>query len=172
VGAVPVALLLFLAYAKGYRIPASSMEPTLHCARPGVGCEAGSKDHVLALRFRWPLRGPRRGDVVAFRTPLRAASACGVAGTYVKRVIAFPGETFEQRDGVVYVDGRRLREPYVKHPDQQSFRRQRVPDGAYFLLGDARSRSCDSRVWGAVPRSALIARVVAIYWPPSRFGLR
>ena len=126
---------------------------------------------MLAVRFRWPLRGPQRGDVVAVRVPPRA-SVCGVAGVFVKRVVALPGETFAERSGVVYVDGRRLREPYVKQRDVESFAKRRVPDDSYFVLGDARSRSCDSRVWGGVPRSNLIARVVAIYWPPSRLALR
>jgi signal peptidase I len=173
VGAAPVALVVLLAiYGKGYVVPASSMEPTLHCARPGVGCEATSKDHVLALRFRWPLRGPRRGDVVAFRTPARAAATCGLAGTYRKRVIALPGERFAERAGVVLIDGRPLREPYVQLKDDQTTPAVTVPAASYALLGDARSRSCDSRAFGPVKRSDLIARVVALYWPPGRIGIR
>ena len=170
--ALVVAIVFFFVSAKSYRIPASSMEPTLHCARPALGCEGRHEDHVLAFRFMWPFRGPRRGDIVAFHTPRRAAIVCGVSGIYVKRVIALPGETFAERDGTVYVDGRRLRERYVKRRDHDSFRRRLVRRGSYFLLGDARDQSCDSRHWGPVPRKNLIARVVATYWPPSRIGLR
>jgi signal peptidase I len=167
-----VAALLFLAIAKSYRIPAASMEPTLHCARPAAGCKGGHQDHVLALRYMWPFRGPRRGDIVALRTPARAAATCGVGGTFIKRVIALPREAFAERKGVVYVNGLPLREPYVKRRGLETLRRRFVPPGSYFVLGDARTESCDSRVWGAVPRKNLIARVVASYWPPSRIGLR
>ena len=170
--AVVAAVVFFFAYVKLYRVPASSMEPTLHCARPALGCEARRQDHLVALRLRWPLRGVRRGDIVAFRTPPRAAATCGSGGIFLKRVIALPGETFAERNGVVSVDGRRLREPYVKRRDHESHRRRPVPRGTYFLLGDARAQSCDSRVFGAVPRKDLIARVVAIYWPPQRIDVR
>jgi signal peptidase I len=95
-----------------------------------------------------------------------------MVGTYVKRLVALPGETFAERNGVVYVNGRRLREPYVNRSHVDSLATRRVPAGSYFVLGDARSQSCDSRVWGAVPRGSLIARVVAVYWPPARVGLR
>ncbi|HEX6699374.1 MAG TPA: signal peptidase I [Gaiellaceae bacterium] len=170
--ALVVGVVFFFVAAKAYRIPASSMEPTLHCARPGVGCQADREDHVLAIRYMWPFRGPRRGDVVALKVPARAAAACGMAGTYVKRVIALPGESFAEREGAVYVNRHVLREPYVKQRDQRSFRERRVPEGSYFVLGDARDQSCDSRVWGPVPKKNLIARVVASYWPPRRIGLR
>ena len=172
-GAVAVALVvLLLASVKAYRVPASSMEPTLHCARPGAGCEAAHSDRVIALRYRWPFRGPRRGDLAVFRTTRRAAATCGVAGTYIKRVIGLPGETVAERAGGILVDGRRLREPYVKRHDEESQQPRRVPADSYYVLGDARAQSCDSRVWGPVPRRNLIGRVVATYWPPSRVALR
>ena len=156
-----VLVVFFVGYAKLYRIPSSAMEPTLRCSAPGIGCSGKTSDRVLAVRLRWPFRGLSRGDVVT-----------GAAGIYVKRVIGLPGETFAERKGVVYVNGRRLREAYVKLPDQQTLPRRRVPSGSYFLLGDARSQSCDSRVYGAVPRRDLVARVVATYWPPTRLTIR
>ena len=165
-------VVFFVGYAKLYRIPSSAMEPTLRCAAPGIGCSGNTSDRVLAVRLRWPFRGLSRGDIVTFHAPPRAVRACGAAGIYVKRVIGLPGETFAERKGVVYVNGRRLREAYVKLPDQQTLSRRRVPSGSYFLLGDARSQSCDSRVYGAVPRRDLVARVVATYWPPTRIVVR
>jgi signal peptidase I len=167
-----VALVGFFVYAKLYRIPSAAMEPTLRCAAPGVGCSGNTSDRVLAIRLRWPFKGVSRGDVVAFHTPPRAAKTCGSGGIFVKRVISLPGETFAERDGVIYVDGRRLAERYVKFRERQTFRRRRVPSGSYFLLGDARPQSCDSRVFGPVPRKNLIARVVATYWPPTRIVVR
>jgi len=165
-------VVFFVGYAKLYRIPSAAMEPTLRCAEPGIGCSGKASDRVLAIRLRWPFRSVSRGDIVAFHTPPRATTACGSGGVFVKRVIALPGETFAERDGTVYVDGRRLTERYVKVREHQTFRLRRVPTGSYFLLGDARAQSCDSRVFGAVPRKSLIARVVATYWPPTRIVVR
>jgi signal peptidase I len=165
-------VVFFVGYAKLYRIPSSAMEPTLRCSAPGIGCSGKTSDRVLAVRLRWPFRSLSRGDVVTFRAPPRAVRACGAAGIYVKRVIGLPGETFSERKGVVFVNDRRLREAYVKLPDQQTLPRRRVPSGSYFLLGDARSQSCDSRVYGAVPRRDLVARVIATYWPPTRIVVR
>ena len=167
-----VLVVFFVGYAKLYRIPSAAMEPTLRCAEPGVGCSAKTSDRVLAIRLRWPFRGVSRGDIVAFHTPPRAAATCGSSGIFVKRVIALPGETFAERNGSVYVDGKRLTERYVKLREHQTLRRRRVPNGSYFLLGDARAQSCDSRVFGAVAREDLIARVVATYWPPTRLTIR
>jgi signal peptidase I len=169
--AAVVVVAFFVGYAKLYRIPSSAMEPTLRCGS-GPGCSGQTSDRVLAVRLRWPFRGVDRGDIVAFHTSPRAAAECGAGGIYVKRVIALPGETFAQRKGAAYVDGRRLREPYVKRRDTRTLRPRRVPPGMYFLLGDARSQSCDSRVFGPVPRRDLVARIVATYWPPTRIVVR
>jgi signal peptidase I len=173
VSAVAVVLLVKAFVINPYRIPSSSMEPTLHCAQPVSGCLAGTSDRVLANRFVFHLRDPRRGELVVFDTPPAAESRCGAGGTFVKRVIGLPGERIAERDGVVYVDGRRLEEPYL-----QAGRRDgrngawSVGPGQYFMMGDNRAGSCDSRVWGAVPRSNLIGTVFATYWPPARLSLR
>jgi signal peptidase I len=165
-------VVFFVGYAKLYRIPSAAMEPTLRCAAPGLRCSGKTDDRVLAIRLRWPFRGVSRGDIVAFHTPPRADATCGSSGVFVKRVIALPGETFAERKGVVYVNGKRLTERYVKLRDDDTWTRRRVPDSSYFLLGDARSQSCDSRVFGPVPRHDLIARVVGTYWPPTRIVVR
>src|SRR5579885_689704 len=106
-----VAVLALRAYVVApYRIPSSSMEPTLHCARPGGGCLAHFSDRVLACRLCLDFSDPSRGDIVVFETPPRAARECSEGGTYVKRLIGLPGETVTERKGVVSVDGRRLKE--------------------------------------------------------------
>jgi signal peptidase I len=114
-----------------YRIPAASMEPTLHCARPAPLCRADTSDRVATLKYI--LFSPARGDLVAFHAPLRARSACGLqpGAVLIKRIT-------------------------------------RIDHGRYFLRGDNAGSSCDSRVWGTVPRNSLIGRVVAIYWPLDR----
>jgi signal peptidase I len=158
-----------------YRIPSSSMEPTLHCAEPGIGCQAGFSDRVLANRFVYHFTEPERGDIVVFDTP-PAASTCeaGLGGTtFVKRIVGLPGERLAVREGIVYIDGKPLRENYLADgPDDRSVRERVVPGGHYFMMGDNREHSCDSRDWGAVPRANLIGEVFAVYWPPQRIGFR
>jgi signal peptidase I len=158
-----------------YRIPSSSMEPTLHCARPAPGCEARFSDRVLANRFIYHFRDPKRGEIIVFKTPPEARVRCGAGGTFVKRLIGLPGERISERDGFVYIDGKRLDEPYIAadrrdHEPPRSF--GRVPADHYFFMGDNRAQSCDSRVWGSVPRANLIGEVFFVYWPPNRIGFR
>jgi signal peptidase I len=171
VGAVAIVLAIKQWVVNPYRIPSSSMEPTLHCARPGPGCEAHFSDRVLANRFIYRFRSPHRGEIVVFKTPPLAKVRCGAGGTFVKRIIGLPGETWQEKNGYVYIDGRKLIEPYVK-PDRRdvgtSYPPRKIPPGMYFMMGDNRSQSCDSREWGPVPRRNLIGPVFMIYWPPNR----
>ncbi len=158
-----------------YRIPSSSMEPTLHCAEPGAGCEASFSDRVLANRFIYHFRDPHRGEIVVFKTPPDAERCENGAGgeTFVKRIVGLPGEVVTQQGGVVSVNGEQMDEPYLRtgRSDQRSGRWQ-VPEASYFMMGDNRASSCDSRDWGAVPRENLIGPVFAVYWPPQRIGFR
>ena len=174
VGAVAIVLAIKEWVVNPYRIPSSSMEPTLHCAGAGVGCTARFSDRVLANRFIYHFTDPARGDIVVFRTPTRARDDCGAGGTFVKRIIALPGETWEMRNGVVYINGRRLNESYVKpeRRDVDTRQPERIPQDHYWVMGDNRSQSCDSRVWGPLPEANLIGKVFAIYFPPRRIGLR
>jgi signal peptidase I len=168
-------LVLALGGVNAYVIPSSAMEPTLHCARPGVGCGAGHRDRVLGVRW-WVSYG--RGDIVVFRTPPVAVLACGVRGTYIKRIVGLPGELVQIRlvggRDEVFVDGKRLDEPYVARGRAASDPTKTYPvakDG-YFLLGDNRASSCDSRSFGSVQRKYLEAKIVLVYWPLGRIGIR
>ncbi len=175
--AVTIAIAVTVVYtvqagvAKPYRIPSSSMEPTLHCAKPVDGCRGRFSDRVLVNRLAYRFRDPRRGEEVVFDTPARAAAACQAGGTFVKRIVGLPGERVTMDDGKVFVNGRPLDETYVLSPAQrgsESGTWPRVPPDGYFVLGDNRAQSCDSRRWGTVPRENLIGPVMFTYWPPGR----
>jgi signal peptidase I len=177
---VAVAVMFVLAFqaevAKPYRIPSPSMEPTLHCAKPIEHCEGRFSDRVIANRLAYRLRDPARGDIVVFEAPA-AADRCGSragGSAFVKRIVGLPGEVVSTRHGVIHIDGDRLSEPYVAPPRRGDESRAwpRVAPGHYFLLGDNRVHSCDSRAWGTVPRGDLIGPVTLTYWPPRRLSFR
>jgi signal peptidase I len=131
----------------------ASMEPTLHCARPSVGCRAGQEDEV-AVRDETQIE---RREIVAFEVGPKARSRCGASGRFVKRVIGLAGDQVSIRDGAVYVNGRRLREPYANGPTDGAGNHE-VPSRHVFVLGDNRSQSCDSRVWGPLA----VRRIVGV----------
>ena len=175
---ITVAVAFVLAFeaevAKPFRIPSSSMEGTLHCAKPAPGCRGSVDDRVIANRLAYRFGDPERGQIVVFRAPAEARTRCSPVNgdVFVKRLVGLPGETIRERNGQVFVDGRRLVEPYVtpRERDHQSGT-WTVPRGHYFFMGDNRADSCDSRVWGAVPRGSLIGPVLVRYWPPQRVSL-
>jgi signal peptidase I len=166
--AIVVGLVAFFFVAKHYRVPSSAMEPTLHCARPETGCLAKHQDRFVVFTFL----DYGRGDLVVFETPPAAEERCGAGGVYVKRIVAEPGDVWEERNGVVFVDDRKLDEPYIEpgRRDSQSYPPVRLRADQFYLLGDNRAASCDSRVFGPVDRDLITGKVFARYWPPSRIG--
>jgi signal peptidase I len=154
---------------KPYRIPSASMEPTL---------TAG--DRVLVSRFTYHLHDPRRGDVVVFHPPgvgeaAQAGAKTAASVYFIKRVIGLPGETVQAIGGNVQictspgVGCRTIDEPYVaKQHATAPFGPIRVPADSYFMMGDNRSDSDDSRDWGVLPRSYIIGEAFATYWPLDR----
>ena len=147
-----------------FRVPSSSMEPTFHCARPAPGCEAAQDDRVVV---REPAGDIARGDVLAFRTPPQARISCGAGGIFLKRVIGLGGETVKEQNGIFSINGKPLDEPYINpnRRDHEPARTWHVPAGAYFLVGDNRELSCDSRAWGSAPAANIIGKVVQILRP-------
>jgi len=172
--AVAVVLTVKVEVANPYRIPSASMEPTLRCARPATGCDATFSDRVIANRLAYRFHDPRRGDIVVFNAPPTAAKECSEGGTFVKRLVGLPGEVVSERNGDVYVDGKQLKEPYVDPRRRDTITRTwpRVGAGRYFVMGDNRVASCDSRTWGTVPRANLIGPVLLTYWPLNRISFR
>src|SRR5665213_1591171 len=107
-----------------------------------------------------------RGDLVVFHYPLDPSQS------YIKRVIGVPGDEVEIEEGTVYVNGGRIEEPYVPedYRDHISVPKERIPDSRYFVLGDHRNSSSDSRMWGYVSRPEIYGKAVFVYWPLNKIG--
>jgi signal peptidase I len=149
-----VIIFLILNTATGrFQVRGSSMEPTLH----------DGQYLVIGKLIYW-IRPPERGDIIVFQPPNSPAD------DYIKRVVGLPGEQVEIRDGAVWVNGVLLEEPYVANPGFYSSLWS-LGDGEYFVLGDNRSNSSDSRSWGVLPVENIIGRAWLCYWPPEEWGL-
>ncbi|MEA2381308.1 MAG: signal peptidase [Solirubrobacteraceae bacterium] len=154
VGVALIALLLLVRIfvAEPFRIPSESMAPTL---KPG--------DQELVAKLGG--HSPKRGQLVAFHSPRNGE-------VLLKRVVAVGGDTVGLEDGVLVVNRRQVREPFVnqKAIDSVYFGPVRVRPGTIFVMGDNRANSEDSRDFGAVKTSSIIGRAVARVWPPGRWG--
>ncbi|MDY3868494.1 MAG: signal peptidase I [Pyramidobacter sp.] len=154
VWAVVLALLLKTFVIQAFWIPSGSMLPTLL-----------EGDRVLVCKFEYLLREPRRGDIFVFKYPKDTKI------DYVKRLIALPGDTFEIRQGTVWINGEKVKEPYVRFRDTYTLDPVTVPEDSYVALGDNRPNSADSRFWGYVPKENIRGPVLLRYWPLNRIGL-
>lgn len=160
--ALVLALILRTFVIQAFWIPSGSMLPTLQ-----VG------DRVLVAKFWKWISEPSRGSIYVFKFPLDPER------DFIKRVIALPGDTFDVREGVVYINGQAIDEPYVKNNDNFTLRASdvfrevpvKVPDDMYLMLGDNRGNSQDSRYWGFVPKENLYGPAFLRYWPLNRIGL-
>jgi signal peptidase I len=151
--------LLRMFVAEPFYIPSPSMQPTL---RP--------RDRVIVDKLRYRFSDPHRGDVVVFDKPANAGGSAQVKNL-VKRVIAVPGDEIEARQGVVYRNGQVLQEPYLPPATVTTdIARQRLEPDRYWVMGDNRVVSEDSRLFGPVPRSDLLGRAVVRVWPASDIG--
>jgi len=160
--ALTVALLLRVFVVQSFYIPSGSMIPTLQ-----VG------DRILVNKLAYRLHGVGRGDIIVFRAPPKVASTCDTTDQdLVKRVIGLPGETISDRDGTVYINNKVLPEPWLpKHAPNTytaTFPPVHIGPDTYFVMGDNRENSCDSRYWGSVNRSMIIGKVEVRIWPLGR----
>jgi signal peptidase I len=141
-----------------YYIPSSSMETTLH------GCVGCQPDMVLVDKLSYRFTAISRTDVVVFDRPSLAPPE---DKQLIKRVIGLPGDTVSGHDGHVFVNNKQLTEPYVNPAchGTADFAAVKVPAGRYFMMGDNRCNSFDSRMFGTISRSAVIGRAFAVIWP-------
>ena len=121
---------------------------------------------INKFTYRFGIGDIERGDMVVFWYPNDPSKS------YIKRVIGLPGDTVQIDNGVVLVNGKQLREDYLpeEYRDHQSYGPRPVPREQYFVLGDHRSSSNDSRAWGPVERKFIYGKAVFVYWPPEKMG--
>ena len=181
VEAIVLALVVFVAIQtsiQNFKVEGSSMHPTL---QGGHYLLVNKLVYFTVDPERWSrivpfwvvddserafsANQPERGEVVVFHFPRDQSR------DFVKRVIGVPGDVVEINEGAVSVNGRALHEPYITSRDRASMDPVMLRHGEYFVLGDNRAGSNDSRNWGPVPEENILGQVWMVYWPPSNWGL-
>jgi signal peptidase I len=158
VGALVIALIIKTFLFQAFYIPSASMEPTLKV-----------HDRVLVNKLSYHLHSVHRGDIIVFKAPPEERTA--QIKDLVKRVIGLPGDTIEARDGHIYIDAHLLKEPYLpKNTISDDLPKQVVPANSYFMMGDNRGASSDSRVFGPIKKSSIIGRAFVRMWPLTHLG--
>jgi len=154
--AVAAAIFIVVFVIQPVKVEGTSMQPRLV-----------DQERIFVNRFIYRFEDIHRGDIVVFWYPRDTNKS------FIKRVVAMPNDTVEIRNGVVLVNGAEVKEPYLdaEFRDRESFSRTVVPADHYFVLGDHRNSSNDSRNWGFVPRNLIYGKAVFRYWPMSRLGL-
>jgi signal peptidase I len=154
---IVLAVILIVFIYQPVKVEGTSMMPALT-----------DQERIFINKYTYKLGSGsiERLDLVVFHYPYDPSQS------YIKRIIGLPGDNVEIDDGTVYVNGVKLDEPYVpaKYRDHISVPKETVPTNSYFVLGDHRSSSNDSRAWGFVSRKEIYGKAVFIYWPPSKIG--
>jgi signal peptidase I len=159
VAALVAALLIKTFLLQAFYIPSDSMNPTLV-----------QRDRVLVNKLSYHFHDVHRGDIVVFERP--PGETDPKIKDLIKRVIGLPGDTVEGRDGAILIDGRILREPYVaKNSPMSDFPARAIPKGQYWVMGDNRGNSKDSRVFGPISKSLIVGRAFIRVWPISKITL-
>ena len=167
-----VALLVLQGTVRNFKVEGSSMSPTLQGGQYLVVDQVSyfklDVERLARIVPFWDASGtdpkfafdpPTRGEIIVFRYPQDPAK------DFVKRVVGLPGETVAVRSGTVYVDGEALMEPYLQRSDRSSARELTLGAKEYYVVGDNRRNSNDSRSWGVVPEDNIVGRVFLVYWP-------
>src|SRR5947209_10563334 len=154
---IALTLIIFLVIRfaiQSYRVEGVSMQPGLH-----------DNEYVLVNKIAYLFHAPERGDVIVFHFPLDTSK------DFIKRVIGLPGDTITVDSTSVRVDGVLLNEPYISERANPQGQRWTVPLNSYFVMGDNRPASDDSRDWGYVPRDDIVGKAVIVYWPLGNWEL-
>ena len=154
--ALVLALIIRAFFFQVFWIPSGSMEPTLQI-----------KDRIVVNKFVYHFRQPKRQEVIVFRYN----SAGGQKRDLIKRVMGLPGEMLAIKEGVVYIEGNKVEELHPMNKDLTDFGPLKIPENSYFVLGDNRPASADSRYWGFLPKKNVIGPAFIRIWPINKLGL-
>ena len=150
------AIVIVVFVVQPVRVEGTSMQPNL-----------ADQERIFVNKFVYHLSDIQRGDVVVFWYPKDRSKS------FIKRIIGLPGEVVEVGQGIVYVDGKPLQEHYLlsEYVDYYSYPPVKVGRDSYFVMGDHRNSSNDSRHWGCVPASSIFGKAIFRYWPVSKMGV-
>lgn len=151
VSALLLSFLIRTYVIQPYRVEMTSMVSTLQ-----------PNDLVLVEKISYRFHEPQRGDIVVFTPPNNPSDK------YIKRVIGLPNETISIQNGVVFINGKPLKEPYINSP-MQDMGEVKIPSDSVFVMGDNRSVSLDSRSFGPIKISSIIGKAICVYWPLNHF---
>lgn len=156
-----IASTIYLFVAQPHKVSGLSMFPNFHHG-----------DYIITDKVSYKFGEPKKGDVVVFKNPKNSDE------DFIKRIMAVPGDKIKVEDGSVFVNSKRLKEPYLKtdiFTESKSFLREgeevKIADGTYIVMGDNRPNSSDSREWGPITKKEIIGKVMVRYWPKDAIGL-
>ncbi len=163
---VSLFLVIYLFFMQPHQVSGHSMEPTLM-----------DKEYVLTDKVSYRTGSPRRGDIVVLHAPEAANCPTGTGCDFIKRVLGVPGETVEVKDNGIFINGTKLQESYIagdvqtlagKYTESRSIV---LSADQYFVVGDNRMHSSDSRAWGPVSLDNIVGRAFFLYWPLNKAGV-
>ncbi len=151
-------VVVYLIFFQPHKVRGVSMMPNFQ-----------DNEHLLTDKITYRFRKPKRGEIVIFRSPTNEDY------DYIKRIIGLPGEKISLENNEIYIDNKKLNEPYLDKKTEggqflQNGETIAIPENQYFMIGDNRDKSSDSRSWGFVPKENIIGKAWFRYWPPQRVG--
>lgn len=161
---VSIFFVIYLFFVQPHQVDGYSMYSTFD-----------NGEYLLTDKITYSSRDPQRGEVVVFKAPEQAQCPAGTGCDFIKRVIAVGGDTVEVKDNAIWLNGQKLNEPYIHgvktDPGAYTLNRKiTLQPGEYFVCGDNRPHSSDSRVWGPITKKEIVGRVFFRYWPVKSFG--
>jgi signal peptidase I len=153
--AVVLAVIIRVFLFQPFYIPSGSMEPTLT-----------EGDRIIVSKINYRLGQPKRWDIIVFKYPVDPKR------DFIKRMTGLPGETVQIQDSTIYIDGNKVEQSFLpvglRYNDYGPIK---IPEGQYFMMGDNRNNSEDSRVWGTLPKGNIVGKALFIYWPINRIQM-